>query len=49
MAPQQVSLDYYRRESMKIAARFKEGLPGCELGKYFLGPCSPASTKSSFK
>jgi hypothetical protein len=33
VAPQQVSLDYYRRESMKIAARFKEGLSGCELGE----------------
>ncbi|KAF8199658.1 hypothetical protein BJ912DRAFT_1020231 [Pholiota molesta] len=28
-----VSLDYYRRESMKIAALFKEKLPGCEIEK----------------
>ncbi|KDR78895.1 hypothetical protein GALMADRAFT_224148 [Galerina marginata CBS 339.88] len=28
-----VSLDYYRRESMKIAAMFKEELPGCEVEK----------------
>ncbi|KAH9481674.1 N-acetyltransferase eso1 [Psilocybe cubensis] len=28
-----VSLDYYRRESLKIAAMFKEQLPGCELEK----------------
>ena len=31
---QQVSLDYYRKESMRIAARFKEILPGCELGEF---------------
>jgi DNA polymerase eta len=31
-----VSLDYYRRESMKIITMFKEGLPGVEVGKpYF--------------
>jgi len=30
----QVSLDYYRRESMKIAALFKEQVPGCEVGSY---------------
>lgn len=34
---------------MKIAARFKEGLPGCELGKSYLGHYLRASTKSSFK
>ncbi|KAF5342111.1 hypothetical protein D9611_001599 [Ephemerocybe angulata] len=28
-----VSLDYYRRESMKIAALFREMLPGCEVEK----------------
>ncbi|KAF8072017.1 DNA polymerase eta [Lyophyllum atratum] len=28
-----VSLDYYRRESLKIAAMFKECLPGCEIEK----------------
>ncbi|KJA26357.1 hypothetical protein HYPSUDRAFT_133157 [Hypholoma sublateritium FD-334 SS-4] len=28
-----VSLDYYRRESMKIAALIKENLPGCEVEK----------------
>ncbi|GLB40498.1 putative eta dna polymerase [Lyophyllum shimeji] len=28
-----VSLDHYRRESMKIAAMFKECLPGCETEK----------------
>ncbi|KAG2017823.1 eta DNA polymerase [Coprinopsis cinerea AmutBmut pab1-1] len=28
-----VSLDYYRRESMKIAALFRELLPGCEVEK----------------
>ncbi|KAF8968026.1 DNA polymerase eta [Flammula alnicola] len=28
-----VSLDYYRRESMKIAAMFKDELPGCEVEK----------------
>ncbi|KAF8150755.1 hypothetical protein B0H34DRAFT_151100 [Crassisporium funariophilum] len=28
-----VSLDHYRRESLKIAAMFKEGLPGCEVEK----------------
>ncbi|PPQ98750.1 eta DNA polymerase [Panaeolus cyanescens] len=28
-----VSLDYYRRESLKIAALFKEQLPGCEIEK----------------
>ncbi|KAF8907348.1 hypothetical protein CPB84DRAFT_1675032 [Gymnopilus junonius] len=28
-----VSLDYYRRESMKIAAMFKEEVPGCEIEK----------------
>ncbi|KIM40011.1 hypothetical protein M413DRAFT_415219 [Hebeloma cylindrosporum] len=28
-----VSLDYYRRESLKIAAMFKEELPGCEIEK----------------
>ncbi|KAG5653390.1 hypothetical protein H0H81_000777 [Sphagnurus paluster] len=28
-----VSLDYYRRESLKIAATFKECLPGCEIEK----------------
>ena len=28
-----VSLDYYRRESMKIAALFKELLPSCEIGE----------------
>lgn len=27
-----VSLDYYRKESLKIAALFKEQLPGCEIG-----------------
>ena len=27
-----VSLDYYRKESQKIAAMFKEELPGCEIG-----------------
>ena len=37
MIPKQVSLDHYRRESMKIAARFKEGLPGCELGESYFG------------
>jgi DNA polymerase eta len=30
---QQVSLDYYRRESLKIAALFRELLPGCEVGE----------------
>ncbi|KAF6757216.1 hypothetical protein DFP72DRAFT_1066057 [Ephemerocybe angulata] len=28
-----VSLDYYRRESMKIAALFRDMLPGCEVEK----------------
>ncbi|KAF9561965.1 DNA/RNA polymerase [Agrocybe pediades] len=28
-----VSLDYYRKESLKIAALFKEQLPGCEVEK----------------
>ncbi|TFK40232.1 DNA polymerase eta [Crucibulum laeve] len=28
-----VSLDYYRRESSKIAGMFKDGLPGCEVEK----------------
>lgn len=28
----QVSLDYYRRESMKIIQMFKDGLPGGEIG-----------------
>ncbi|TFK27153.1 DNA polymerase eta [Coprinopsis marcescibilis] len=28
-----VSLDYYRRESLKIAAMFREMLPGCEVEK----------------
>ena len=41
MALQQVSLDHYRRESMKIAARFKEGLPGCELGESTIQTTSP--------
>ena len=31
---------------MKIAARFKEGLPGCELGQSH-SDLPPASTKSS--
>ncbi|KAJ2916605.1 hypothetical protein MD484_g3820, partial [Candolleomyces efflorescens] len=28
-----VSLDHYRRESMKVAAKFREMLPGCEVEK----------------
>ncbi|TFK72980.1 DNA polymerase eta [Pluteus cervinus] len=28
-----VSLDYYRRESLKVAAKFKDLLPGCEIEK----------------
>lgn len=32
-ARSKVSLDYYRKESLKIAAMFKEELPGCEIGK----------------
>lgn len=31
-----VSLDHYRRESLKIAAMFKEELPGCEIGTFNL-------------
>lgn len=33
-----VSLDYYRRESMKIAALFREMLPGCEVGMWYVCP-----------
>ncbi|KIL64266.1 hypothetical protein M378DRAFT_11635 [Amanita muscaria Koide BX008] len=29
-----VSLDYYRNESIKVAAKFKECLPECEIGVY---------------
>jgi len=32
----QVSLDHYRRESMKIATMFKEHLSGCEVGTIHL-------------
>ncbi|KAF8656793.1 hypothetical protein AX16_002345 [Volvariella volvacea WC 439] len=28
-----VSLDYYRRESIKVSGMYKEGLPGCEVEK----------------
>jgi len=35
MTDEQVSLDPYRRESLKILAIFKEMVPKGEIGRYF--------------